>query len=309
MNMPLVVPAPAKLNLFLHVTGRREDGYHTLQTLFQLLDHGDLITLTPRADTRIVRTSALPGVPAEADLVVRAAEALAARATPPFGVDIDVIKQLPMGGGLGGGSSDAASVLVGLNALWGLALSRDALARIGLGLGADVPVFVHARTAFAQGVGEELTPVVLPERAYLVLHPGCEISTAHIFSAPALTRDTPRLRIADLSHATTRNDCEPVVRDLFPAVASALDWLTRHLPPEAGGARLTGTGACVFAALPSLVDAEALLGQALMAHPDWEGFVARGVNRSPLEAALVQAGLADVGSVLEAMPHPPMHGA
>lgn len=307
--MPLVVPAPAKLNLFLHVTGRREDGYHTLQTLFQLLDHGDLITLTPRADTRIVRTSALPGVPAEADLVVRAAEALAARATPPFGVDIDVIKQLPMGGGLGGGSSDAASVLVGLNALWGLALSRDALARIGLGLGADVPVFVHARTAFAQGVGEELTPVVLPERAYLVLHPGCEISTAHIFSAPALTRDTPRLRIADLSHATTRNDCEPVVRDLFPAVASALDWLTRHLPPEAGGARLTGTGACVFAALPSLVDAEALLGQALMAHPDWQGFVARGVNRSPLEAALVQAGLADVGSVLEAMPHPPMHGA
>lgn len=309
MNMPLLVPAPAKLNLFLHVTGRREDGYHTLQTLFQLLDHGDLITLTPRADTRIVRTSALPGVPAEADLVVRAAEALAARATPPFGVDIDVIKQLPMGGGLGGGSSDAASVLVGLNALWGLALSRDALARIGLGLGADVPVFVHARTAFAQGVGEELTPVVLPERAYLVLHPGCEISTAQIFNAPALTRDTPRLRIADFSHATTRNDCEPVVRDLFPAVASALDWLTRHLPPEAGGARLTGTGACVFAALPSLVDAEALLGQALMAHPDWQGFVARGVNRSPLEAALVQAGLADVGSVLEAMPHPPMHGA
>lgn len=309
MNMPLLVPAPAKLNLFLHVTGRREDGYHTLQTLFQLLDHGDLITLTPRADTRIVRTSALPGVPAEADLVVRAAEALAARATPPFGVDIDVIKQLPMGGGLGGGSSDAASVLVGLNALWGLALSRDALARIGLGLGADVPVFVHARTAFAQGVGEELTPVVLPERAYLVLHPGCEISTAQIFNAPALTRDTPRLRIADFSHATTRNDCEPVVCDLFPAVASALDWLTRHLPPEAGGARLTGTGACVFAALPSLVDAEALLGQALMAHPDWQGFVARGVNRSPLEAALVQAGLADVGSVLEAMPHPPMHGA
>ncbi len=295
MKMPLVVPAPAKLNLFLHVTGRREDGYHTLQTLFQLLDHGDLITLTPRADNRIVRTSVLPGVPAETDLVVRAAEALAARATPPFGVDIEVIKQLPMGGGLGGGSSDAASVLVGLNALWGLTLSRDELAQIGLGLGADVPVFVRAHTAFAQGVGEELTPVELPERAYLVLHPGCEVSTARIFNAPALTRDTPGLRIADFSHATTRNDCEPVVRELFPAVADALDWLERNLPPDAEGARLTGTGACVFAALPTVVEAEELLGRALMAHPDWQGFVARGVNRSPLEAALAQAGLVDAG--------------
>lgn len=291
----IAVPAPAKLNLFLHVTGRRPDGYHTLQTLFQLLDQGDRLWFTPRSDTEFRRLTEVPGVAPEDDLILRAARALAARVaaqTPdnaiPFGVDISIEKRLPMGGGLGGGSSDAASTLVALNALWGDPLSREALAEIGLALGADVPVFVHARTAFADGVGEVLQPVDLPSSHFLVVHPGCEVSTAAIFTDPSLTRDTPRIRIADFSYASTRNDCEPVARNHFSAVREALDWLSARVPV----ARLTGTGACLFAPFPDAAAARAELLALERAQPAWHGFVAAGVNESPLLAVLPALGAA-----------------
>lgn len=276
-------PAPAKLNLFLHVVGRRADGYHLLQTVFQFLDHGDLIELTPRADGVISRLNVLPGVPPEADLVVRAARCLQAHTGCALGADIRVHKRLPLGGGLGGGSSNAATVLVGLNALWQTQLGVSALAGLGLALGADVPVFVHGEAAWAEGVGEHLTPVAPPEPVYLVIHPGVQVPTATVFRDPELTRNTPVSTIADLlqaglSPAACRNDCEPVTRRLFPAVGDALEWLSHH-----GDARMSGTGACVFAAFASAAAAQAAAREVPAA---WQGFVAAGCNRSPLLARL-----------------------
>ncbi|MEO5558776.1 MAG: 4-(cytidine 5'-diphospho)-2-C-methyl-D-erythritol kinase, partial [Dokdonella sp.] len=219
-------PAPAKLNLFLHIVGRREDGYHLLETVFQLLDWGDLVRLRVREDGLIHRHDPLPGIAPENDLAVRAAQALQTATGSRLGVDIAIDKRIPMGGGLGGGSSDAATVLVALNALWNTNLNDDALAAIGLKLGADVPVFVHGHSAWAEGIGERLRAIDLPERWFVVVDPGVRVPTIELFQAQDLTRNAPRLTIPRfVSGAATVNVFEPVVRERFPAVARALDWL------------------------------------------------------------------------------------
>lgn len=271
-------PAPAKLNLMLRIVGRRADGYHLLQTVFQFIDRCDLIRFRMRQDGRILRASELPGVPAEQDLVVRAARLLQQRCSIAEGVDIAVDKSLPMGGGLGGGSSDAATVLVALNHYWGLGLDRGRLADIGAALGADVPVFVRGRAAWAEGVGEELTPVRLPESWYLVATPACHVSTAEIFNDPDLTRDSPRITIRDFLAGRRGNDCAPVVMRRYPELAEIRARLSRYGEP-----RLTGTGACMFLEFAS----EAAASRALAGMPaDFEGFVARGLNDSPLWSRL-----------------------
>lgn len=271
-------PAPAKINLFLHITGRRADGYHLLQTVFQFLDFGDELTFTLRDDGEVRRAAEIPGVPAESDLTVRAARALQAVTGAKLGAEIGIDKRLPMGGGLGGGSSDAATTLVALNHLWQLGLSEDELAVIGLKLGADVPVFVRGRAAWAEGVGEELTPIALPEPWFLVVVPPCHVPTAALFAAPELTRNVQKRTIpAFLSGATPEewfNVFEAVVRQRYPEVDEALKWLAQFAP-----ARMSGSGACIFAPFAS----EALAQQALQQLPvQWRGFVARGLNRSPL---------------------------
>ncbi len=271
-------PAPAKINLFLHLCGRRRDGYHLLQTHFQFLDHGDDLHIAVRKDGEIQRVSELSGVPAAADLVVRAARALQTATRCPLGADIAVDKRLPLGGGLGGGSSNAATVLVALDRLWGTALGVDALAALGLQLGADVPVFVRGQAAWAEGVGEHLTPLDAIEPWCLVIHPACEVPTAAVFKHPELTRDTPAMTIPGLPSALMHNDCEPVTRRLFPAVGAALDWLNGHAP-----ARMSGTGACIFA---SFTTQEAALAVGRRVPAPWTWFAARRCNRSPLLARL-----------------------
>jgi 4-diphosphocytidyl-2-C-methyl-D-erythritol kinase len=280
LGRPEAWPAPGKLNLFLHVVGRRDDGYHLLQTAFQFIDLADEIRFFRRPDGVIERLGDVPGVAPEADLTVRAARRLASRAAVGLpGVAIEVTKRLPMQGGVGGGSSDAATILVALNELWGLGLDDDELAGLGLELGADVPVFVRGRAAWAEGVGEQLTAVDFPEHVYLLVRPDATVSTADVFKAPELTRDSPATTIQGFLMAGGRNDCEPVVRKRFPAVAEALDWLGRIAP-----ARLTGTGSCVYAAMPDEAGARAALNQ-LPAR--WSGYVVRGMNRSPLVARRV----------------------
>ncbi len=285
MTASLTLPAPAKLNLFLHIVGRRPDGYHELQTLFQFLDYGDDLTFTLTPDRPGIRlTQALADVPDQDNLIVRAAEALTARAGRSLpGVEITLDKRLPMGGGLGGGSSNAATTLLGLNHLWQLDLGIDELAELGLALGADVPVFVRGQAAFGEGVGEQLTPVSPPEDWFLVLKPGCHINTGKIFSEEGLTRNTPRITIAPAFEGDAsryRNDCEDVVRRLYPEVNRSLDWLGQF-----GPARLTGTGACIFGRFPTESAARII----------WEskpsgitGFVAKGVNTSPLHKKLTE---------------------
>ncbi len=268
-------PAPAKLNLFLHITGRREDGYHLLQSVFQFLDHGDAITIEARSDGVIRRLNALAGVTEEQDLVIRAAQALkAAAGGASLGADIRVEKRLPMGGGLGGGSSDAATVLVALNHLWGLGLSEERLAAIGLQLGADVPVFVRGYAAWAEGVGEHLQPVELPEPWFVVIAPAVEVATAVVFGDPELTRDCPPITIRDFLEGRGTNVCEPLVRRRYPEVDEAMQWLGQYAEP-----RLTGTGACLFARFDDEVTAREVFSRL----PEgWQGFVAQGKNRSPL---------------------------
>lgn len=278
MTGALRLPAPAKLNLFLHVTGRRPDGYHSLQTVFQLLDFGDEIELHPAGDGRIVLAKEMPGVPAEQDLTVRAALALQRATGCGQGARIAVHKHIPMGGGLGGGSSDAATTLLGLNRLWGCGLDLDALATIGLGLGADVPVFVRGHSAWAEGIGEQLVPIALRPAWYLVIHPGCAVNTAAIFRDEELTRDTPLTTMAAFFAGSGRNDCEPVVRKRYRQVAEALDWLAVH-----GRAQMSGTGSCVFAAFENEHEARYVAGSV----PEgWMRFVARGLDRSPVHQAL-----------------------
>ena len=274
----LVIDAPAKLNLFLQVLGRRADGYHLLQTCYQFIDRCDRVSLAVRRDGEVRRVLGPAALPPAKDLAVRAAIALKQSSGTAFGCDIAVEKRIPQGG-LGGGSSDAAAVLVGLNHLWGLGLSREALARIGLGVGADVPVFVHGQAAFAEGVGELLTPITLPEPWYLVLSCPEVVSTADMYQVAELTRDSSPIRLralfAGLREGNLTNAFEKVVRARFPAVDEALRWLSRRAQ-----ARLTGSGGCVYAAFGSRSDAERVLAQR---PAGWQGFVAKGLNRSPIE--------------------------
>lgn len=277
-------PAPAKLNLFLHVTGQRADGYHTLQTVFRLLDWGDRVHLRLRADSAIRRVDPLPGVAAEDDLTVRAARLLqrqSAQALP--GVDIDVDKRIPMGGGLGGGSSDAATVLVALNHLWQTGLDEDALAALGLQLGADVPLFVRGRSAWAEGVGEQLTALELPPCSYIILDPHAGVSTAELFRAPELTRHAEPATIrAFLRGELVDNAFEPVVRERCPAVAAALDWLDWF-----GSARLSGSGGCVFLEAATRAEAEDIAAQCPSA---FTALVANGADVSALHVAVEKIG-------------------
>lgn len=271
-------PAPAKLNLFLHVTGRRPDGYHEIQTVFQLIDLADALTFEPRADGQIRRATGPPELPAEQDLCVAAALRLQAVAGCRQGADIYLDKRIPIQGGLGGGSSDAATTLVALNEIWDLRLTADRLAEIGLELGADLPLFVRGASAWGEGVGERLTPVELPERHYAIVFPGVGIRTAEVFQAPELTRKTPETTIRGFLKAGGRNDCEPVVTGRSPEVRRALAWLGRR-----GEARMTGTGSSVFAGFGDRASAQAALAGL---PPEWRGFAARGLDRSPLQERL-----------------------
>ena len=278
-------PSPAKLNLFLYITGQRTDGYHSLQTLFQFLDYGDTIDIALRGDGEIRLLTPVEGVAHEDNLIVRAARLLMKAASESnrlpkgSGADISIDKRLPMGGGLGGGSSNAATVLVALNHLWQCGLSIDELAALGLTLGADVPVFVRGHAAFAEGVGEILTPVEPEEKWYLVAHPGVSIPTPVIFNDPDLPRNTPKRSIKTLLKCEFGNDCEVIARKRFREVDAALSWLLEYAP-----SRLTGTGACVFAEF----DTESRARQVLEQAPEWlKGFVAKGVNLSPLHRALL----------------------
>ena len=273
--------APAKLNLFLHVLGRREDGYHELQTVFQFIDLCDRLTFTSRADGAIEREGGLPGLAPDDDLAVIAARAFQKASGAPDGVTVHIDKVIPAGGGLGGGSSDAATTLVALNRLWEVGWNRDRLCAFAVTLGADVPVFVRGAAAWGEGIGDRLVPIELPEPWYLVVDPRVPVATGPLFQAPELTRDSPRLTIPDFVSGRGRNDFEPLVRARHPEVAAALDWLGDYA--EGGvGARLTGTGGCVFATFSETDAAH----DALARLPGrWRGVVARGLNRSPLYAA------------------------
>jgi 4-diphosphocytidyl-2-C-methyl-D-erythritol kinase len=272
-------PAPAKLNLFLHVTGRRGDGYHSLQTAFRLIDLADALRFTARDDGEVTLRRPLAGVPPEQDLCLRAAMLLKHATGHRDGVEIELEKRIPLGGGLGGGSSDAATTLLVLNHLWQLGLKRGELQQLALKLGADVPVFVFGESAFAEGIGEQLTPLALPPAWYLVLVPPVEVSTAAVFAAPELTRDTKPIRITaffdGLKQRTLRNDLEPVVSKRYPEVARHLAWLNEH-----GEARMSGSGACVYAEFSA--ESEARAAQAGLP-PTMRGLVARGLAHHPLQ--------------------------
>ncbi len=275
----LSVPAPAKLNLMLHITGRRPDGYHNLQTLFQFLDYGDTLHFRRRDDNELTLVPAIDAVPFEDNLIIRAARLLQQRAGKTCGADIRLDKTLPMGGGLGGGSSDAATTLLALNELWQLQLSPDELATLGLTLGADVPVFVRGAAAFAEGVGEQLTAVPeLPEPWYLVVCPQVHVNTGKIFSHEGLTRDTAPINIRTALRQRGRNDCQQVVTVLYPEIGNALNLLNKFSP-----AKMTGTGACIFSSFGS--EAEAIrVSDQLPA--EYVAFVAKGVNQSPAHRVL-----------------------
>ncbi|MEZ8055628.1 4-(cytidine 5'-diphospho)-2-C-methyl-D-erythritol kinase [Vibrio atlanticus] len=281
ITTPTHWPSPAKLNLFLYITGQRDNGYHELQTLFQFVDFGDELTVTANRETSsITITPEIPGVETEDNLIWKAATALQQYTSTTFGADIQLKKVLPMGGGIGGGSSNAATVLVALNHLWQLNLSDDQLAEIGLKLGADVPVFVRGHAAFAEGVGEQLQPANPDEKWYLVVKPQVSIATVDIFTHSELTRNTPKRALSTLLEQEYVNDCEKIVRMLYPEVDKQLSWLLQYAP-----SRLTGTGSCVFAEFSSKKEAESVLEQL----PDTvSAFVARGRNISPLKETLAE---------------------
>ncbi|CAK2542235.1 4-(cytidine 5'-diphospho)-2-C-methyl-D-erythritol kinase [Vibrio crassostreae] len=281
ITMPTHWPSPAKLNLFLYITGRRDNGYHELQTLFQFVDFGDELTVTANKKTSAITiTPAIPGVATEDNLIWKAATALQQYTSTSFGADIELKKVLPMGGGIGGGSSNAATVLVALNYLWQLNLSDDQLAKIGLKLGADVPVFVRGYAAFAEGVGEQLQPANPDEKWYLVVKPQVSIATVDIFTHSELTRNTPKRALSTLLEQEYVNDCEKIVRMLYPEVDKQLSWLLQYAP-----SRLTGTGSCVFAEFNSEKEAELVREQL----PDTvSAFIAKGRNISPLKETLAE---------------------
>lgn len=274
-------PAPAKLNLFLHVVGRRPDGYHLLQSVFRFIDFSDIVWMGVRDDGRIVRLVDLPGVPEDQDLTVRAARLLQDRTNCRLGVDIRLEKRLPMGGGLGGGSSDAATVLMALNRLWNVNLSRAELQELALKLGADVPVFVFGESAFAEGVGEKLAPISLPPAWYVVLTPPVEVATQAVFAAPELTRNTPPIKIPDFLAGAGHNDLQAVVESNYPEVARHLAWLDRQANQGGGKARMTGSGACVFLAVEDEMQARSILKKLPR---DMRGFMACGLDRHPLSS-------------------------
>ncbi|HXZ96619.1 MAG TPA: 4-(cytidine 5'-diphospho)-2-C-methyl-D-erythritol kinase [Burkholderiales bacterium] len=267
-------PAPAKLNLFLHVVGRRADGYHLLQSVFRFLDYGDQLSFRVRDDGVIQRAYNLPAVPEKYDLCVRAAKLLQQTADTRLGAEIVLEKKLPLGGGLGGGSSDAATTLMALNRLWKLSFPREQLQQLGLRLGADVPVFIFGQSAFAEGVGELLQPISLPPAWYVVLVPKVNVSTAEIFADPELTRNTNRIKITAFSTGQVHNDLEPVVCRKYPQVAQHMAWLKQF-----GAARITGSGACVFAEYATEREAREVLAQL---PSQMSGFAARGLDRHPL---------------------------
>ncbi|CAK2672998.1 4-(cytidine 5'-diphospho)-2-C-methyl-D-erythritol kinase [Vibrio crassostreae] len=281
ITTPTHWPSPAKLNLFLYITGRRDNGYHELQTLFQFIDFGDELTVTANKKTSAITiTPAIPGVATEDNLIWKAATALQQYTSTSFGADIELKKVLPMGGGIGGGSSNAATVLVALNYLWQLNLSDDQLAKIGLKLGADVPVFVRGYAAFAEGVGEQLQPANPDEKWYLVVKPQVSIATVDIFTHSELTRNTPKRALSTLLEQEYVNDCEKIVRMLYPEVDKQLSWLLQYAP-----SRLTGTGSCVFAEFNSEKEAELVREQL----PDTvSAFIAKGRNISPLKETLAE---------------------
>ncbi|QZX82346.1 4-(cytidine 5'-diphospho)-2-C-methyl-D-erythritol kinase [Metapseudomonas otitidis] len=274
----LILPAPAKLNLMLHILGRRPDGYHELQTLFQFLDHGDELGFSLREDGEIHLRTEVPGVPHDSNLIVRAARSLQQASGTRLGADIWLDKRLPMGGGIGGGSSDAATTLLGLDHLWRMHLGEERLAELGLALGADVPVFVRGRAAFAEGVGERLQPVTLEEPWFLVAVPQVFVSTAEVFTDPELTRNSAPINLRSLLEGGSRNDCQPVVEKRYPEVRNALMWLNKFT-----SARLTGTGACVFGSFPNRDDADKVARQLPATLPS---FVAKGSNISMLHRRL-----------------------
>jgi 4-diphosphocytidyl-2-C-methyl-D-erythritol kinase len=274
----IILPAPAKINLFLRITGRRSDGYHNLQTLFQLLDYGDELKITACKNPDIVLTSSLDDVPSEENLVVRAAHALQKATNCSWGCEIQLEKKLPMGAGLGGGSSNAATTLAALNLLWQCGLSKQQLAAIGRQIGADVPVFIEGKSAVAEGIGDQLTPIELPEAWYLVVTPQIKVSTEEIFSHPQLTRNSPPIKIRALLEAQYRNDCQAVVESLYPQVKDVLQWLQRFENPL-----ITGTGASAFCRFNN--ESSALQAQAQVPK-QWSAFVARGSNLSTLHRQL-----------------------
>ncbi len=277
----LAWPAPAKLNLFLHINNQRADGYHELQTLFQFIDHCDWLDFKVTHNSNLVLHSNMAGVVADSDnLILRAAKSLQQYTQCQLGAEIWLDKQLPMGGGIGGGSSDAATTLVALNHLWQTQLSQAELAKIGLSLGADVPIFINAHAAFAEGVGEKLIAVEPQQLYYLVIVPDAHVSTAKIFAEPELPRNTPKLDLQTLMQNPWQNDCQKLVCNYYPQVAKALAWLVEYAP-----SRMTGTGACVFGEFVQQKDALAALAQL---PPEMQGFVAQGLNISPLAVRLAQ---------------------
>ncbi len=279
--MTLTLPAPAKLNLFLHILGKRPDGYHDLQTLFQLLDYGDELTLEATSTPAITLTPTFEQIPTQDNLVYKAAIALKRHTGTTQGARIHLDKRLPAGGGIGGGSSDAASTLLGLNHLWQTRVSLNDLAEIGRKLGADIPVFVRGKTAWAEGIGEQLQPVEMPSRWYVVLAPNCHVNTAQIFSHKRLTRDSIAIKVRAFLEEGGRNDCQPLVESLYPQVKDAVDWLSRF-----GPAQLTGTGACVFAPFSDEQSARSVFAKRPI---ELAGFVAQGVNESPLHQRLLES--------------------
>ncbi|WP_417698360.1 4-(cytidine 5'-diphospho)-2-C-methyl-D-erythritol kinase [Psychromonas sp.] len=271
-------PAPAKLNLFLYITGQRSDGYHNLQTLFQFIEHCDFLTISANKSGKITITPEIQGVPLESNLIYRAARLLQEHTHCSLGAHIELEKNLPMGGGLGGGSSDAATTLVALNYHWQLNLSDQTLAAIGVKLGADVPIFVHGKAAIAEGVGEKLTSVSPAQPYYLIAVPSCHISTPDVFKNPSLKRDTKKLSHEQLMSNKWTNDCQPCVKKNYPEVAKTIDWLLEYAPTQ-----MTGTGACVFSTFEHADDAELLAKKS----PSWLNcFTTKGVNISPLRELL-----------------------
>ncbi len=274
----LSLPSPAKINLFLHITGQRSDGYHNLQTLFQLLDFGDKLVFRSNRSGNIKINGNIDGVDEKNNLIFHAATLLQKSTGCDLGCTIDLTKNLPMGAGLGGGSSNAATTLVGLNALWKCGLTANQLSDLSKTLGADVPVFVHGESAFAEGIGDILTPLTLPQRWFLVITPNCHVSTREIFSNPQLTRNSSPIKIRALSGVEYRNDCQDVVSKLYPAVGSVLQWVENFSAPL-----MTGTGASVFCSFDSKSEAQHVLSKL---PKQWTGFVAKGVNRSPVHEQL-----------------------